>query len=414
MGSIFARTGRIFLFLLLVGMNSLPVFGQETTDAASASSEQKDVFAVILFASGNAVSLFRQGELISLTIGEDDVIGLPLLEGDMVQTESDSFIELQLIPSENIVKVAENTTFELTNIRGREGGSFELLYGRVRARVAGLNQSGSFSIRGRTAVAGVRGTDFGFDYITRRGEGAVPAASVYCFEGSVQVELPGYESAAQADAQETQGGPEGESELSPSAAVISANEMVDVVSKTAGDLESDRGEPASLRKRSITPQISEYWQNNDIRSNPVNPDELEEAFPGIYEMLDDAVSQARLAASLKAFLEAGGTLEEFRASREVAVNSPSRLYPLVPSIDVASLVPEIQTEVYNPNALRITGGTMGVVGSLLELSGIVLYFLGEDLGLDPAVGQAYGPVLLASGGVALTVALTSLIIDATR
>lgn len=404
----------ILLLGILILMISLPVHSQDAVEAASVPSEQNDVFAVILFASGNAVSVFRQGELISYTIGEDDVIGLPLLEGDMVQTEADSFVELQLIPSENIVKVAENTTFELTNIQGEEGGTFELLYGRVRARVAAINQSGSFRIRGRTAVAGVRGTDFGFDYVTRRGEGAVPAASVYCFDGSVEVQSLVNESNSEGGAPDSPGEEGPAAGIAPSTVVISANEMVDVVRKSGSETETPSVRAGALRKRSISPRISEYWQTNDIQSTPVNPDDLEEAFPGIYEMLEDAVSQARLAASLKAFLEAGGTLEEFRASRELDVASPRQKYPLVPSIGVAALVPEIQTEVYKPNALKITGGTMGVIGSLLELSGVVLYFLGEDLGLDPAVGQSYGPVLLASGGVALTVALTSLIIDATR
>jgi urease accessory protein UreE len=80
------------------------------------AQEEDSIFGVILYAEGVELSIFRQGELIRYDLFQDDVLGLPLLQGDMVQTEDNSFVEIQLLPSESVVKVAENTTFEITSI----------------------------------------------------------------------------------------------------------------------------------------------------------------------------------------------------------------------------------------------------------------------------------------------------------
>ncbi len=374
------------------------------------AQEDEEVFGVILFAEGAQLSIFRQGELLRYDLFEDDVLGMPLLQGDMVQTEDNSFVEIQMLPSESVVKVAENTTFEITSIGNQGGGSFELLYGRVRAKVSRLNDE-QFQIRGRSAIAGVRGTDFGYDYVTRIGESVTPTTSVYCFEGSVEV--VGGQNDAIADAN----GSPGQDEVEPDGVLIEAFEMVAVSEdRSAGPLT-----PVEVRfdARQIDQEITDYWRDNSFKSVAVNPKEIENVFPSIKEDLRAAKAQAALAAEKRAFLASGQTLRAFRESRQqaAALQTPAPArdpFPLIQPISVASLIPEIQTVAYQANGLRVAGAFMGTLGVLAETAGILFTFYSEELGLDSAFSENYGPALMGAGGVSLSIGLISLLIDLAR
>jgi hypothetical protein len=379
------------------------------------AQEEDSIFGVILYAEGVELSIFRQGELIRYDLFQDDVLGLPLLQGDMVQTEDNSFVEIQLLPSESVVKVAENTTFEITSIGEQGGGSFELLYGRVRAKVSRLNDNDDFQIRGRSAVAGVRGTDFGFDYVARIGQAITPTTAVYCFEGSVEVA---------GDPQQLRLGSDGTGEAPgtgvSSSVLISAFEMVDVT-ESASDSQAFGAEvdPAPrFETRSIAQEITDYWRDNSFKASAVDPKDIETVFPNIKEDLRLAREQAVKAAEKRAFLASGQSLKDFRESQQtVSAQPPAPTredYPLVEPVGMAGLISEIETVAFQPNGLRVTAAMMGTLGVMAETTGIVFTYYGDELGLDSRFSDNYGPVLMAAGGVSLSIGLLSLIVDLTR
>ncbi|MFW6250557.1 MAG: FecR domain-containing protein, partial [Alkalispirochaetaceae bacterium] len=145
---------RLFLLLLLI-----------TFLLASVSAQEREAYAFVIYAEGYDMTIFRNEELLTYDVLRDNVIGMPLLPGDLIQTDPETFVELQVMPSRTVIKVAENTTFRIEEIGGAGGGSFDLAYGRLRAKVDRIAGNEEFQIRGRSAVAGVRGTDFGYDFV---------------------------------------------------------------------------------------------------------------------------------------------------------------------------------------------------------------------------------------------------------
>ncbi len=112
--------------------------------------------------------------------------------GDYINTYSDAFLEIVLEPGDRILKIAEHTSLKIPEAdhKGTQTGAVQLTYGRVRARVLSLAGGGSFQVRGPSMVAGVRGTDFGYDHVATAGgtgDGNTVREIVYCLEGSVSV-----------------------------------------------------------------------------------------------------------------------------------------------------------------------------------------------------------------------------------
>ena len=196
-----------------------------------------NVYGSIVYAEGQDFSIYRGGSLKNYSIAADDVFGMELLEGDTVLTEDATFIEIQLLPSGNLLKVAENTTFKLETLSSDGSGTFTLTYGRVRAKVSKLLGNERFSIAGRNAVAGVRGTDFGYDYVIERKGASEPSTKVYCFEGNVEVSAP----APAADTAEPS-----VKEFDP--VLIAANEMV-TVSNVPGDPNNENAKQSGTGTR---------------------------------------------------------------------------------------------------------------------------------------------------------------------
>jgi len=211
-----------------------PLFSQETSGA------------VIIFASGNGFEHIREGETREYDLAVDVAEGLELEAGDYLNSYEGTFLEIQLLPSNNMVKVAENTSFRLAEVDKDGGGKFELSYGRVRARLEKITGLGRFRIDGPSMVAGVRGTDFGYDIIYQAQEGTErTVASVYCFEGDVEVQQMEAETV---ETEKTVG--------------ISADEMVRLVEREPED--EDAAVEYLLVKENISEDIKNYWQLHDF------------------------------------------------------------------------------------------------------------------------------------------------------
>ncbi|MFP4330141.1 MAG: FecR domain-containing protein [Spirochaetaceae bacterium] len=426
---------RLTLFLVLVLLTTA-LFAQE-----------EESYAFVLFAEGFDMNIYRNDELFTYDVLRDDVIGMPLLPGDLVQTDPDTFVEIQIMPSRTVMKVAENTTFRIEQIGGDGGGSFDLAYGRLRARVERVTGNERFQVRGRTAVAGVRGTDFGYDFVASR-QGSLDAETqVYVFEGSVEVtetveEAQGSEESAQpagdggqgegdapagedSDAGEPAGdagepaGDAGDSVTlgsggtgEPQTIIISANEMVRVIREVVDEtLEArERGaaepQPVSFESQLIEEQIEQFWQEKDFQEEPVAPDQVEQRFPQISREVE------RLALEREVFLlaQARATLEDdFEGRRE-----PRQLRLAVPPEEERlrrAILPEDRSD--RSISAERGGAVLTATGTLLGATALGLAVAGDQVisGYETGFDNSLTSAVLLSGGVFISSGLVSLILS---
>ncbi len=196
--------------------------------------------AAISYAEGNGFQLVRNGQSTSYDILKGDVLGLPIQVGDMILTDKNSFVEIQLNSGNGgVVKLAEDTTFTVTSLDGNGGGVFKLIFGRIRVKVAALTGGSRLWVSGYDTVAGVRGTDFGYDlFYDIADEGGERQTSVYCFEGSVDVVQYDKKTVSKIDLMA----------LEPF--ILNAGKMVKTRSTTPD---------AKLRSVKIDNDISSYW-----------------------------------------------------------------------------------------------------------------------------------------------------------
>ncbi len=195
--------------------------------------------ATVVFADGPEFSVVRDGA-VKRFLPADDILGYELRDGDLLQTGRSTFVEVQLKPKGSMLKLAENSSFVFRGIEDPSSASLELIYGRVRAKVAKVAGGESFFIRSRQTAAGVRGTDFGFDSVLVPGPaGPAASVSVYAFSGSVAV-VPVEEKAAPAIS--LQGG---------EALTVDLSSAVPVV-----------------ERMKLDDEVVEFWRSYDFKGTP--------------------------------------------------------------------------------------------------------------------------------------------------
>jgi len=261
-----------------------------------------------------AVIIYNEGEDFEIIDSEGvpievlDIIGHELHEGDVVITYDDTFLELQFMSSPNIVKIAENTDFELETMEEGKISNFEMLYGSVRAKVAKLGKDERFRIKGSSAVAGVRGTDFGMNVIVpQTGDSTEAVTQVYCFEGEVEVQ-PQVEIAGKA-IEET--------------VIVTADTMVSV---------SPQEPEKALEIIPISDQIRNYWQENSFKGTPLFQEKTEivQAEPLQLDLMIAELEKKRKGAmiagglflSLGMLLDAAGGWSIYYSANESGLSNP--------------------------------------------------------------------------------------------
>jgi len=137
------------LFLLLFIL-AVPFFAiaQNTGPYAVLAYYEDDQALEITDASGTPVT--------------DIYYGMELQGGDTVRTKG-TVAELQLEPNGSIIKLSTDTVFTIENLQKSESDSniFKLASGKLHAIAARAGLKNRYTIKTPTAVAGVRGTDFG-------------------------------------------------------------------------------------------------------------------------------------------------------------------------------------------------------------------------------------------------------------
>ncbi len=404
--------------VLAIAVMPLPVAAQQTTP-----------YAFVIYAEGYDLSIFRNGELQTWDVLVDDVIGMPLLAGDLVQTDAQTFVEIQLMPTRTVVKVAENTTFEIERLGGDGGGSFNMTYGRVRARVERISRDDSFQIRGFSAVAGVRGTDFGYDMVVERELTAELQTRVYVFEGEVEV--------SSREDQETQVAEEGmETPARPEPVRLTSNQMVSVITEAPVQArpEVDLQEVPSVqpppkavtfRQQEMESQIQEFWSRQDFREEPVDPEMVDERFPGINARVQQLTDERRQFEELQRLrregMLGGSDAPQLAAIEELPERPPEReptSLTLGPS-DGTEQVRRLITPDTGPTRgqqLRTAGNWLVGAGIALELVGLGIAYFDDNVrtasdlsGSGPVAGfMLGGGVFLSSSVIAY---LLSLVVD---
>ena len=212
------------------------------------ASAQEKPSGTLVYAEGREFSIVRAGAVTRFVPADGSYAGFQVQEGDLLRTESSTFVEVQLLPKGTMLKIAENTSFVFQKIGdAKSETSLNLLYGRVRTKVAKLAGAESFMLRSRNTVAGVRGTDFGFDSIMKPGSAAQPgtaAVLVYAFSGEVSVAPAVSDSTAAAAAP---------------AVLVKAGELVAVDLSASVPL---------VERRAVDEEIRTYWRSNDFKGIP--------------------------------------------------------------------------------------------------------------------------------------------------
>ncbi len=398
--------------------------------AAEEGGTADKAFGLIIYAQGKEVSIFRKGEYISYDLDNVDVTGLPLLAGDMIQTDNGTFVEIQLHPTKSVLKIAENTTFTVTNLETSGGGGFDLAYGRVRAKVDKLTGRDPFSIRGRGAVAGVRGTDFGFDFIAEKEPvGLAASTKVYCFEGSVAVTRAEPASAAKAEPPAAEAKPgekpesktEAETKAEPppkpvtaEAVVIKANEMVTIKTTPPAPPETPAGgksaeekagaaEAPVFEKAVISENVVAFWEKNDFQAKPVEPTKVEEIFPAIQELLKseslgpEKLKKAQPKAETKVKDELARPAEK-DAGKTVTLPEVRKTEPAKP-VTVENEW-ERQMKDLRKSRLRVGGGALVGLGFLTAAFGGLTGYSDTVFGSDePWIDRSTSMKIMTAGGI---------------
>ncbi|NCN04372.1 MAG: FecR domain-containing protein [Spirochaetales bacterium] len=383
----------IFLILLTTSL-----YGQ-TSDGT---------FGVILYAEGCGFTIFREGDILTFSPDTSDVLGTPLFEGDMIQTEGGTFLELQLLPGRNILKIAENTSFQIRSLGGVQGSSMELIYGRVRAQVDRVAQA-PFEIRGRSAVAGVRGTDFGFDYTIPRGNSGEPVTQVYAFAGSVEVTAltrrVGESLSQPLDSSGTQAPPAEQTvEIVESTPVLlGPNQMVQVRDQV---VRSDE-EILAPEQVPVSPDVQTFWNDNPITIVPLSTDELDTRYPALKIKILESRSEALIEKAQQSLRTGEVTAEEVQAQIDaLRLPEPSLAdsIPVLSPVGATRILPQRGAQVYVRNSARTLGTIFTGLGAFSAVSSGVVLLWGETfLGIpsDSVNGTSLGLFLGGIGGLVI-------------
>jgi hypothetical protein len=355
---------------------------------------QADPYAVVLFAEGYSMSVYRNGQLENYDVISDDVIGMPLLPGDLVQTDPSTYVEIQVMPARTVVKVAENTSFEIAAIGGAGGGQFDISYGRLRAQVERITSRETFQVRGFSAVAGVRGTDFGYDLVASREGGEPLETRVYVFDGAVEVNAVPEVEAATPEAQEL---------ARPEPVVLSGDQMFVL---------GPPGTPVGSVE-AIAPDIQTFWTEQDFQAEAVDPDRVEDRFPGITSRVEALTAEQRQYQELQrlrreGILE-GSSQEASDPSAETTERQPTAIVQAGPGD------PDAVRRLIEPTTGPGTAATLSRAGNWAVGTGVVFglagaataYFFDGITQVGDLDQSSPGIGMMAGGGVLITSGLVA-------
>jgi hypothetical protein len=144
---------------------------------AFASGKGKKV-AIVKIAKGKATVVNTNGDKLNIQKGQW------IEQGSVIKTEKSSFVKLSFI-DKSTVNVGPNSEMKIERFSKNEAGVLNVISGKIRSKVTKdyLNMEKDKSklfVRSKSAVMGIRGTDFIFSTSKKTG-----ASTAILFEGSV-------------------------------------------------------------------------------------------------------------------------------------------------------------------------------------------------------------------------------------
>lgn len=225
----------IFMFILIISMLCLAQAADEVGKA------------VIIHAEGTGFVLTRNDSTDIIDFTETDWNGYEFYEGDIVNIEPDTFIEIQIYPSKTILKVSEYASFKIIDLNNNGSGILEILYGRIRVKSDEELETDSIEIQGPETASGNKGTDFGYDFVYTDEQGLL--TEIYCFSGDLIVIEQAVEGSEQEQAQKL---------------VLGANEMLSLSEKKR----FEQGE-LTFEKEALREKIATYWKDKSFQGQPL-------------------------------------------------------------------------------------------------------------------------------------------------
>ena len=198
--------------------------------------QPEKIEGIITFYSGD-VTVFEEGEWYEIEIGDF------VTEKNVLKVESDSYCEVQF-GNTAVVKIQENSEVNLAKVSlepGNTAVSLDMKMGDVLCKVQKLTGNDSFKVKTKTAVCGVRGTEFsvsaaeGSDTVL-----AVKKGAVTVLPKSVDIDELREKVADKGDAVK-----EAIKKIEESAPVVKANEEIKVDTKV---IEETKAAAAKIEK----------------------------------------------------------------------------------------------------------------------------------------------------------------------
>jgi hypothetical protein len=358
---------RLFLYLALFLLTGM-VFAEEYC-------------AVVSYAQGNAVSVYRGTQQASFQLANASIQGMPLFPGDILETASGSQLEIHIYPENIRILLDANTSLQLFPPQSESSQSEEsqneysqhhldLMYGRIFIR----NEEGSLPLvfSSGPAVARALSGVTGAEYLVSRNapSGYAVVLKLFAFTGSL--EIPG----------------EGLSGLGADDMPLV---LADYRQLSAGVRGMNSAQGDVLSVSNTEEALVEYWKQRQFQADYVSPDEALAS----YSLLDYVD-----------FLKNDPT------------QLPSTRLPVLdydPAIaavgDFGSIQREVQFQaaeqrLFTPNTtLQKVGIGTFIAGAVIEVMGISAFLFG-DLLLSSAIPDessrsGFSLGLLVSGGVLL-------------
>ncbi|MFW5742361.1 MAG: FecR domain-containing protein [Spirochaetota bacterium] len=360
---------------------------------------------VVVYAEGGEITILRDEEQIDLDAGSGEALGEPVYADDQVTTGENTFAEIQLLTSRNVVKIAESTTFTLASVEdGRS--SLGLTYGRLRARVERLAGTDGFELRGITASAGVRGTDFAYDQVLDPSTGEL-YNRVSCFDGEVIV------------------------------SAIAQPELSVVIGPGEAVFAPVGASPQEAVIGPVPEEVQAFWADRPFVRQPAAPADVLDEFPGLRERASKRLGvlpeAEPVVGSGPAEDGASDDGEDATASAEGEAGTPESDEPAAapaPTVTEQETArgagedasPEGEPGETPPDdtarrervarAFRTTGIVLAGAGLMTDIAAIGLFYFGEDVvpGWTAANNDALRPVAIAGVGM-LTGGLISIVVS---